>query len=130
MPLAGELDRVRLSRLGQQIAAGLRNVQLRSEDLPLLTQAGSLPSSGSMLDVSGSAVVTSTRWIDSALEVRMFNPTTAAGAARLRFGPGVHFAHMQQVDSESNPLEAAQSVTAGELSVALTAKQIKTLRFS
>ncbi len=130
VPLAGEPDRVKLSRLGQQVAAGLRHVQLRREDLPLLRQATSLPSSDSMLEVGGSAVVTSTRWVDGALEVRMFNPTAAAGAAQLRFGQGISFTHMQQVDSESNPLEAAQGLTGGAAAVAMAAKQIKTLRFS
>ena len=113
VPLAGEPDRVTLSRLGQQVAAGLRNVQLRSEDLTLLRHASSLPPSGSMLEVGGSAVVTSTRWVDGALEVRMFNPTTTASEAQLRFGAGVHFTNMQQVDSESNPLEAVQGVAGG-----------------
>ncbi len=129
-PLAGAPDRVRLSRLGQQVAAGVRSVQLRREDLPLLRQAASLPASGSMVEVDGSAVVTSARWVDGAFEVRMFNPADAAGAAQLRFGAGLRFARMQQVDSESSPLGPEHSIVGGEAAIPLAAKQIKTLRFS
>jgi hypothetical protein len=37
---------------------------------------------------------------------------------------------MQQVDSESNPLEAVQGVAGEEATIPLAEKQIKTLRFS
>jgi alpha-mannosidase len=129
-PLAAAPDRVRLTRLGQQLATGLRNVQLRTEDVPLHRQPSALPPTAGLLQVDGSAVVTSVRWIDAGLEVRMFNPTTAAGEAHVRFGSDVHLDAMQQVDSESNPAGSTRSIADGEATVGLAAKQIKTMRFS
>ena len=129
-PLDGAPDNVRLCRLGQQLAAGLRNVQLRPGDLPLHRQPSVLPATAGLLQVDGSAVVTSARWVDKALEVRMFNPTTAAGEAHVRFGAGVDVDSMQLVDFESNSSEPARKLTGNEATVALAAKQIKTVRFT
>ena len=87
-----------------------------------------LPPVSSLLQVDGAAVVTSARWIDGALEVRMFNPTTTAGEARLYFGPELHGAVLQEVDSESNPLADASSLLDDVGVVMLAVKQIKTVR--
>ena len=130
VPLTGTPDRVRLSCLGQQLAAGLRTVQLRPADLPLQRQPHALPSTAGLLQVDGPAVVTSARWVDGGLEVRLFNPNTEPGEAQVRFDSRLGFVTMQAVDSESNPLEEARSLRQGEGVVALAAKQIRTVRFA
>ena len=81
VPVAGEVDRVRLCDLGQQLAAGLRDVQLRPQDVRFfradLARGGvdaTLPAVAGFLSVEGPAVVTSIRQVGEGLEVRMFNP--------------------------------------------------------
>ncbi|MFZ1769444.1 MAG: hypothetical protein WAU00_09615, partial [Caldilinea sp.] len=76
------------------------------------------------------AVVTSTRWLDGGLEVRLFNPTTTDGRAVVRFPGSVQVTTMQEVDFESQPTGEIHSLSRGEAVVTLTAKQIKTLRFA
>jgi alpha-mannosidase/mannosylglycerate hydrolase len=127
-PLAAAPDRVALCRLGQQLAAGLRSAQLRAADVALYRQSALLPPAGSLLQVDGPAVVTSARWIAGGLEVRVFNPTTAVGEARLRLGQGIAFAAAQEVDFESNPLGEERRLAENETAILLAAKQIRTLR--
>jgi alpha-mannosidase/mannosylglycerate hydrolase len=136
VPLSERPDPVRLLHLGQQIAGGLRSVQLRAQDLALLPPKTSnraqmppaLPHSAGLLAVQGVAVVTSVRTVDGALEVRLFNPTTAVGEARLHVGEGVSISMLEEVDFESKPLGTAQRLVDNIGVVHLGPKQIKTLR--
>jgi alpha-mannosidase/mannosylglycerate hydrolase len=134
VPLATTPDRVRLLRLGQQIAGGLRTVQLRPQDMAVpspgaqRSQTKALPLSGGLLEVRGPAVVTSVRDVDGALEVRLFNPTAAGGEAHLHFGAGVPISLLEEVDFESKPLGIAQRLVDNTCVVYLGPKQIKTLR--
>ena len=75
-------------------------------------------------------MVTSARWVNGGLEVRMFNPTSAPGDVRVRFGNNLGFASMQAVDSESNPLAEARSLSETDGVIHLLAKQIQTIRFA
>lgn len=132
-PLAAAPDPVELCRLGQQLAAGLRTVQLRPADVArlggeLLGGAARLPRVGSLLHVDGPAVITSARSVEGALEVRLFNPTRTAGEARLVLGPTLAGAAWQEVDFESRPRGEVQAAVGGVALVALGAKQIKTVR--
>jgi alpha-mannosidase/mannosylglycerate hydrolase len=116
MPLAETPDRAALCTLGQRLAAGLRNVQLRAVDVRRGRDTGpagaALPAEGGYLGVSGGAVLTSAPPVGEALEVRLFNPAEGeidiaigrpadAPPARLRLAPA------QRVDFESHPLGAA-----------------------
>lgn len=130
VPLAAPPDRVRLSRLGQQIAGGLRAVQLRAADLPLYRRPAALPATAGLLAVDGPAVVTSTRWIDGGLELRLFNPTTETGEVTVRFTGDTPLTTVEEVDFESRSRGAAQCVIDGTVKIGLSAKQIKTLRFA
>jgi hypothetical protein len=121
---------VQLLRYGQQLAGGVRTVQLRREDLALYDRTPALPPAGGLLSVAGAAVVTSVRWLDAGLEVRLFNPTDDPGEAQLRFGAGGSFATVQAVDFESNPLAPAAPLAGGAVDLALGPKQICTLRFA
>lgn len=130
VPLADAPDPVRLTQLGQQLAAGVRAVQLGPADLPLYRQTRELPPASGLFVVDGPAVVTSARWIEGGLEVRLFNPTPATGQASIRFSSEVAFSALQEVDFESQPAGDVQHLSAGAATVKLAAKQIKTVRFA
>ena len=110
VPLAGKPEPGRLCRLGQQLAAGVRAVQIEYHDWsrPGLAGAvpGHLPASGSFLTVaSPHAVVTA---VHSAGEkgstlVRLFNPTQAAIRVPIHLQANVRSAHL--VSLEGRPLE-------------------------
>ena len=121
---------MRLSRLGQQIAGGLRAVQLRAADLMLHRQPHPLPPVASMLAVDGPAVVTSTRWLAGGLELRLFNPTPEHRGGKSAF----HRRHAIDVSGGGGfrepPVGTAHSVIDGAVEIVLGAKQIKTLRFA
>jgi len=130
VPLAAPPDRVRLSRLGQQIAGGLRAVQLRAADLPLYRGSAVLPSMAGLVEVDGPAVVTSVRQLEGGLELRLFNPTEAAGKVAVRFPSAVQMTILQEVDFESRPTAPPHPLPDGRVELTVAAKQIRTLRFS
>ncbi len=131
MPLAGKPDRTQLCELGQRLAAGLRAVQLRREDVDIFKTAQTLPPTAGSLRVEGPAVVTSLRQVGAATELRLFNPTTKAISATIHFagktGRSKPPATAQRVDFESNPL-GQLAVTDGKCKVTLKPKQIVTVR--
>jgi alpha-mannosidase/mannosylglycerate hydrolase len=132
VPLAGQPDRTRLCELGQQIAAGLRDVQLRSQDIALHRGVDTLPPTAGFFCVDGSAVVTSARQVGEGLEVRMFNPADEPTRTAIQLTEPLKSAkrptHAQRVDFESNPLEPAQALDGGAFSLSLKPKQIVTVR--
>jgi alpha-mannosidase len=138
IPVVGDVDRVRLCDLGQQLAAGLRDVQLRPKDVQFfradLARDGAsekvLPAAAGFLSVEGPAVVTSIRQVGEGLELRMFNPNTRSGAALLRLGEQAAYKKAQRVDLESNPLKSMRMFEPGVLRVPLKAKEIVTIRLS
>ena len=129
VPLAGAPDAVRLCRLGQQLAAGLRDAQLRPKDVTIHRGETALPPTASFLRVDGPAVVTSARQVGDGFEVRLFNPTGAAGKATLRVWDG-RFRRAQPVDFESNPAGEARALANGALDLMLAPKQIVTMRLT
>jgi len=136
VPVAGEVDRVRLCDLGQLLAAGLRDVQLRPKDVRLFRSAAgggsgaTLPAVDGFLSIEGSAVVTSIRQVGEGLEVRMFNPNPRSATATLRLGERASFKKAQRVDLESNPLKSMRMSEPGVLRIPLKAKEIVTVRLS
>lgn len=130
VPLVDRVDRTRLSYLGQRVGAGVRSVQLRSADLSLWRRKTALPAEASLLAVDGHVVITSTQWLDDALEVRFFNPTTAATLATLHLGESARFTYARQVDFESNVSGDAIPVRDNVITVEAGAKKIVTLRLS
>jgi alpha-mannosidase/mannosylglycerate hydrolase len=127
-PLLGTPDRPQLFRWGQQIAAGLRDVQLRAADLALHRGQTPLASQGSLLEVDGDAVLTSLRQIDGGLEARLFNPTTAAARVSLIWGSGMNPRRVSLVDLESNPVGDPLPTSDNTTMLMLAAKQIATVR--
>jgi alpha-mannosidase/mannosylglycerate hydrolase len=136
VPLADAPDPVRLCALGQQLAAPLRDVQLRSEDLAIeraaLSAERTLPPSAGFLSVEGAAVVSSVRQVGGGMEVRLWNPTPEAVRAILRLTERPQAAtqptQAQYVNLESAPLAEPEPIEAGALEVSLGPKQIVTLR--
>jgi alpha-mannosidase/mannosylglycerate hydrolase len=134
VPLEGEPSRARLCVLGQQIAAGLRDVQLRSEDVALHHGAIALPPTGQFLRVEGPAVLTSARQTPAGLEVRLFNPTDKQVYTTIALGQPIGCARQpskaQRVDLEGRALDRARAIEDGSVTLRLRAKQIATVRLS
>ena len=129
VPLAGPPDPVHLLHLGQQLAAGIRDVQLRAEDVTLHRTETSMPLASSLLAVDGPVVVTSLRAVADGVEVRAYNPTQTSADAQFRWGEGTSFAQTIPVNFEGEPIGTPLQVSNGTCRVQLSAKQILTLRF-
>ncbi|MCB0070661.1 MAG: hypothetical protein KDE20_04350 [Caldilineaceae bacterium] len=130
MPLAGDVDRPRLCRLGQQLAAGIRDVQLRREDMQLHRKSTELQRTNSFLAVAGRVAVTSTRQVGDGAEVRLFNPTEKEADATLTAGHGRGWASVRRVDLESKPIGDVLASNVSAVTVAVAPKQIVTLHLT
>ncbi|MBM3190677.1 MAG: glycoside hydrolase family 38, partial [Chloroflexi bacterium] len=134
VPLNGEPSRSRLCALGQQLAAGLRDVQLRPQDIALHRQPTALPPTAGFLGLDGAAVLTSARQVGEALELRLFNPTGKAIYSTITLGEPIGLAQLptraQKVDFEGRPLDRARAIEGGAITLRLRAKQIVTVRLS
>jgi alpha-mannosidase/mannosylglycerate hydrolase len=132
-PLAGKPNRTALCELGQRLAAGLRAVQLRREDVDIYRSSPALPATAGFLRLEGPAVVTSTRHAGEAVELRMFNPDTKTVTATIHLaaktGKTKPVVTAQRVDFESNPL-GQLAVANGKIKVTLKPKQIVTVRLA
>ena len=133
VPLAGAPDRTRLCEMGQQIAASLRTAQLRPADVALHRTDRTLPPTAGLLQLTGSAVMTSAQQVGDALEVRLFNPNTESVSATLAVADRPESSprprHVQHVDFESNPLDEPAAF-GGTVEVDMEPKRIVTLRLS
>jgi hypothetical protein len=104
-------------------------VQLRAADLAIYRPARTLPATAGLLRLEGSAVITSTRQVGAALEVRMFNPHTKKITATLRLTTppvGPRAPRVQRVNLEGAPL-GSMDMADGAVRVTLKPKQIVTL---
>lgn len=130
VPLAGAPDRTRLCELGQQLAAGLRAVQLLPADVALYKQPTVVPVTAGYLRLEGPAVATSFRQAGDATELRLFNPTTKRITATLhlakKLGAAKAPTRAALVDFESNP-QSRLPLTNGRLKLTLKPKQILTV---
>jgi alpha-mannosidase/mannosylglycerate hydrolase len=132
VPLAGDPDRTHLCELGQKISAGLKVAQLGPRDIPIHRSGDfDLPRRAGFLRLDGSAVLTSLRRVDGALEARVFNPLKATTAVTLSLGDwpagDERPSQAQRVDMESTPLGEPWTID-GEVSIRLKPKEIVTLR--
>jgi alpha-mannosidase len=85
MPLNGEPDRTLLSELGQQLNAGLRDVQMVKEDQPYYRIKENLHPVGAFFELVGPAVLSSAREVGNSFEIRLFNPQNSIIPASLDF---------------------------------------------
>ncbi len=146
VPLEGAPDRGQLFDLAHRLGAGLTDVQLTAKDIARHRISASLPSEASFVQVSAPAVVTSTRMVDEALEVRLFNPLEEAIEITLTLGtglakcsgcgeqgvtPGIRtFVAAQRVDLESQPLDDPVPLKDDDLRLVVGPKKIITLRLT
>jgi alpha-mannosidase/mannosylglycerate hydrolase len=133
-PLAGEPDRTELCELGQQMAAGLRTVQLRAADAAIYRGERIVPATAGFLRLEGPAVLTSSRDIGVAMEIRLFNPcarkiTATLHAPRLKTTKPKSDVVAQRVDFEGRVLGSLKA-DGGAVSVALKPKEIVTVRLA
>ncbi len=133
VPLAGAPDRTQLCELGQQLAAGLRVVQLRAADLPIFRgKAGfgdpALQKTSGLLRLEGPAVASCVRQVGGSVEIRLFNPHPRRITARLAFtDPSFKPAKAALTDCEGN-VKGRLSLNGGKVSLMLKPKQIVTVR--
>jgi alpha-mannosidase/mannosylglycerate hydrolase len=134
VPLEGTPDRAGLCRLGQQLAGGLRAVQMDSDDRKYHARQNvdaSLPARQSFLQAeSDKAVMTSVQQGPSedegvALVVRLFNPTDEAIAVPLRPWGEVRGACLMSLEGQTGQRLTCE---AGGVRVPLGPKQIQTVR--
>lgn len=133
VPLAGPPDVVRLSRLGQEIACGRRDVQLLARDVAYYRQSteGQLPAKASFLHLSGEALLSSLQQVNGCLEMRLYNPTPKPSVITLALGELAQGAYtaIQPVNLESAPLGPAEPLTGDRYTLEVGPKKIVTLRF-
>lgn len=132
VPLQGEPERARLFDLAQQLSGGLRAAQLTAADAARYRADALLPPHASFLRVEGGAVLTSLRHNAGALEARLFNPNTHSVEITLDCSEREENASLPEqaaaVDFEGHPTGASYALRDGKLTLALRAKEIRTLR--
>ncbi|HSW45190.1 MAG TPA: glycoside hydrolase family 38 C-terminal domain-containing protein [Phycisphaerae bacterium] len=134
VPLTGRPDTARLCRLGQQLAGGVRAVQVEHQDWarPGLAgfEPGNLPPSHSFLDVDpNGAVVTAIHHSGhgETATVRLFNPTDKPLelAVRLRGSQSAARTNLEGRVLDPQPIDSRQRAK-----LQIEPKQIVTIRFS
>ncbi len=134
VPLVSQPDRVRLFYLGQRVGAGLRNVQLTSDQVLRRKQGEGLPLKKEFITVDGKVVFTSMQYLNEKIEIRFFNPNTTREKVNLNvsgFSNGRNV-YWQAVNFESVALTPENLARNGNIEVDVKPKEIKTLaiRFS
>lgn len=128
VPLTGEPDRAKLFAYAGQVAAGVRAVYIRKDDIKRHREFGAeLGTTGSLLSVDSPLVLTSIRRVGEATEVRVFNPTNKPAKACIRAMERVRSASL--VDLESRP-QGEKGVKMGKnsnIELTVAPKQIRTL---
>lgn len=132
VPFAGEPDRTALFRHGQDLAGGVRTVQLSASELhdqrALLTP--SVNAASGLLSLNGPAVLTSARLVGGALEVRMFNPCDISVEALAVLGCDLGVTGFLPVDFEPAGTASPAPLVENTLHASLSGKRIRTVRFS
>ena len=101
---------------------------MRTADVQIYRTKPALPAESGMLELEGSAVITSVRQVSETTEVRMFNPQTKKISATLRLKGALKNRKAQRVDCEGNALGSVDAVK-GAVALSLKPKQILTLSF-
>ncbi len=131
-PLNGAPDWTEQFRLAQRLAAGVQARHVTALDQRHNRRQPSLPPRAGWFHLEGYAVLTSSRDVDGALEVRLFNPEPTPEGARLVFDAGSGRLPLpstaRHVDFESNPSGDPLPLKDGMLSVEIEPKRIVTLR--
>lgn len=126
---AGGPDVAALSRMGQQLSAGLHVEQVTPADLPSIAPTRETPAEASLMSVGGDCVVTSLRQVRGKVELRAFNPLRRAGKLVLRPGT-LQFGLAQPTDFEGKPIGDVHLANGGGITIDVGPKKIVTLQLS
>lgn len=131
VPLAGAPDRAVLFRHALDLSGGTKTVHLDASDLAFQRSlpGGTAPSSSSLLEINGPAVLTSARLSGDALEVRSFNPETRPVLAAVRPATTLGLSLPVPVDFESRTTGRPPLTPDGDAGTQLGPKKISTLSF-
>jgi len=127
VPLTGEPDRAGLFAYAGRVAAGVRAVHIRADDIKRHREFDApLADSAGLLTVSSPAVLTSLRQVGAETELRVFNPTDRPVTVALGSPLGIGSA--KYVDMESRPLADGLEVNDGSsVEIAMGPKQLITV---
>jgi alpha-mannosidase/mannosylglycerate hydrolase len=122
-------ERNRLSYLGQRLGAGIRDVQMSSDQVKRRKMSDGLPQRMSFFKMTGAAVLTSLQILKGKIEVRLFNPCENSEKTTLDFtslvsGKGIYW---QRVNFESDPMSNEKFDRDAIIQVELKPKQIQSL---
>ncbi|WP_432799573.1 alpha-mannosidase [Poriferisphaera sp. WC338] len=128
-PLKGEPSRAKLSRMGQLLSAGLKQVNLPAQYLKQDISCAeiSLPPSRGLLKLKGEAVLTSLRQVQDTTELRLFNPTTKLSLVELHSDMNMKIKHAKQINNESQIIGDILVHNDREINLELAPKQIISL---
>ncbi len=127
VPLRGSPDRTAIFHSAQELAGGFKSCQLVAKDVALKKSGTSLPPQDSLIEVTGDAVVTSSRIVGKNLEVRLFNPYSHAIRSAVRAGNSLDVKHSRIVNFLSQPVKFKITQRSRTVGFQLTPKQILTL---
>ncbi len=131
-PIVKSFNRRELYRDAQLLEGTLRSVYIVKEDQEIHRQKKALPTSGSLIDVEGDAVVTSFYKAGDGYELRLFNPEPWKIDSTINLGDfATGLKNVEMVDFESNPVgDSKQAIKGNSITISLTKKQIMTLRLT
>jgi hypothetical protein len=135
VPLQGAPDRSRLARLARQQAGVIRFVTvLPEEEAAHRTDGAARPPVWSFLEVRGQAVLTSFRFVNDDVEIRLFNPGAHSVESEIDVkgctqgeGPPVD---AQPINFEGTATGGRTEIPAGTFRISLHPKQICSYRLS
>lgn len=129
-PLRGAPDRTAFALLGQQLAGGLRTVQLQAADVAMFRESATRPATAGLLRLEGDAVLTCLRETDAATELRVYNPHERLRSIRLRLtDPQWRPTRAVRTDAEGNPV-ATLPLQRRQITLRLRPKEIVTVRLT
>jgi len=126
-PLRGSPDRTAIFHSAQELAAGFKTCQLVAKDVALKKSKTSIPLQDSLIEVTGAAVMTSSRLVGKNLEVRLFNPYGHAIRSAVRAGNSLDVQHGRIVNFISRPVKFKITRRSRTIGFQLSPKQILTV---
>lgn len=129
VPFAGCPDTSNLFDLASDLSSGIKSVTLQQTDVKMRRGEVPLSPEASLIEVEGTAVMTSLRKVGDATEVRLFNPENKEMAFALRTHTSLPVGEVASVDFESNSTNDSVSSDGSRISADLPSKRILTLSF-
>ncbi len=125
-PFAGPVPRKKLCIQGQRIYSTVRQVDLLPLELAQIKPSKKVPAEQSFLQVEGGAVVTSIQRQDRKLQIRLFNPDSAAVSVGISSPEGFTSASSATLDGRADAVTRV-TLVGRSVKVDLPAKRIATL---